>query len=277
MRSASAGMIAHLGQDTTTLAWCWKVTRRDDQVFGFTTHDRDLLIGGVTFQAATGFAASAAQARAGASVDNLEVAGMLDSSAIDEADLLAGLWDNAAVEVTIVNWADTTQSVIVQTGRIGNVSMQGGSFSAEMRSLTQTLQQTVGRTMTRRCDADLGDARCGVTLAAYTVTGAATAASADRQTFSASTLPGSIGGLLTWTAGVNTGLAMEVKAASAGAITLALPMPYDIAAGDSYSVTAGCDKNLSTCRDSFANTVNFRGFPHIPGIDAVLAYPDATA
>ena len=105
--------------------------------------------------------------------------------------------------------------------------------------------------------------------------GAAKAASPDRQTFSASTLPGSIGGLLTWTAGANTGLAMEVKAASAGAITLALPMPYDIAAGDSYSVTAGCDKNLSTCRDSFANTVNFRGFPHIPGTDAVLAYPDA--
>lgn len=275
MRAAGAGMISHLGQETTTLAWCWKVTRRDAQVFGFTTHDRDLVISGVTYLAGTGFSASAAQARAGANVDNLDIAGMLDSSAIAEADLLAGLWDGAAVDVFVVNWADTTQSVIVQTGHIGNVSLKGASFSAEMRSLSQALQQTVGRTMTRRCDADLGDARCGITLSTYTSAGSVTGVT-DRQTFAATDLPASVGGLLTWATGANAGLAMEVKSASAGSITLALPMPYDIAAGDTYSVASGCDKNLSTCRDTFANTVNFRGFPHIPGVDAVMAYPDAT-
>lgn len=276
MKSASAGMIAHLAQDTTTLAWCWKVTRTDAQVFGFTTHDRDLAFGGVTYRADTGFLASAAQARAGASVDNMDITGMIDSTVISDTDLLAGVWDGAAVEVFIVNWADLTQDrVIVQTGHIGNVTMRGATFTAEMRSLAQALQQTIGRTMTRRCDADLGDARCGVTLATYTVTGTATAASTDRQTFSASALPASIGGLLTWTGGANAGRAMEVKTASAGQIVLALPMPYDIAGGDTYSVYAGCDKNASTCQATFANIVNFRGFPHIPGTDAVLEYPDA--
>ena len=35
---------------------------------------------------------------------------------------------------------------------------------------------------------------------------------------------------------------------------------------------AGCDKRIETCGARFANTANFRGFPHIPGQDAVLRY-----
>lgn len=246
-------------------------------MFGFTTHDRDLTVSGVTYAADTGLSASAAQARTGASVDNLEVVGFLDSAAIDEADLLSGLWDGAEVELSLINWADTSQgAIIVQTGRIANVSLRGQQFTAELMSLSQTLNRTVGRLMARRCNASLGDARCGVTLATYTVSGTATAASTDAQTFSASDLPASLGGLLTWTSGANAGRAMEVKQASGGVITLALPMPDAIGSGDAYSVSAGCDKNLSTCRDTFGNVVNFRGYPHIPGPDATLSYPDAS-
>ena len=47
-------------------------------------------------------------------------------------------------------------------------------------------------------------------------------------------------------------------------------MPEPIAAGDTFAVTAGCDKRFATCRDRFANAVNFRGFPHIPGNDFVV-------
>ena len=41
--------------------------------------------------------------------------------------------------------------------------------------------------------------------------------------------------------------------------------------GDTFVVTAGCDKRFDTCRDRFDNAVNFRGFPHIPGNDFVVA------
>ena len=36
-----------------------------------------------------------------------------------------------------------------------------------------------------------------------------------------------------------------------------------------------CDKRFETCRDVFANAVNFRGFPHLPGQDFVLSGPAA--
>ena len=42
--------------------------------------------------------------------------------------------------------------------------------------------------------------------------------------------------------------------------------------GDGFVIRAGCDKQLATCRDRFANALNFRGFPSIPGQDAVLRY-----
>ena len=45
-----------------------------------------------------------------------------------------------------------------------------------------------------------------------------------------------------------------------------------IAEGDGFTIRAGCDKRMETCGAKFANTANFRGFPHIPGQDAVLRY-----
>lgn len=277
MRSASAGLIAHLAQETTTLAWCWKVTRRDAQVFGFTTHDRDLVMAGVTYSAESGFAASAAQSKLGSSVDNLDISGAITAEVITEADILAGIWDGADIVVSVVNWADLTQGeMIVQTGTIGNVQAAGNGYIAEMRSLSQALQNTVGRVITRRCDADLGDSRCGITLASYTVTGSVSADSSDWRTFTASDLPASPGGLLTWTSGLNDGLSMGIRTASAGSIGLDLPMAYAVMAGDTYTASAGCDKNASTCSGTYSNIINFRGAPFIPGPDAVMAYPNAS-
>jgi uncharacterized phage protein (TIGR02218 family) len=49
-------------------------------------------------------------------------------------------------------------------------------------------------------------------------------------------------------------------------------MPAPLAAGDVFTVTAGCDKRFATCSGRFANALNFRGFPHLPGNDFVVAY-----
>ena len=45
-------------------------------------------------------------------------------------------------------------------------------------------------------------------------------------------------------------------------------LPVEV--GDTFAITAGCDKRWSTCREKFGNGANFRGFPHIPGNDFVL-------
>jgi len=83
-------------------------------------------------------------------------------------------------------------------------------------------------------------------------------------------------GKLTFTSGANAGVGSEVKYHhKAAAVTFELwqAMPEPIAPGDTFTVTAGCDKRFATCHDRFNNVVNFRGFPHIPGNDFVIRYP----
>jgi uncharacterized phage protein (TIGR02218 family) len=85
------------------------------------------------------------------------------------------------------------------------------------------------------------------------------------------------GGVLTWESGANAGRSIEVKAwtQATGAIELFLPMGYAIEAGDLFHIHPGCDKRLGTCIDRFANVLNFRGEPYVPGADVLTTYPDA--
>jgi uncharacterized phage protein (TIGR02218 family) len=43
--------------------------------------------------------------------------------------------------------------------------------------------------------------------------------------------------------------------------------------GDHVRLTAGCDKRAETCRAKFHNFSNFRGFPHLPDEDWLMAHP----
>jgi uncharacterized phage protein (TIGR02218 family) len=63
--------------------------------------------------------------------------------------------------------------------------------------------------------------------------------------------------------------------AAAGMLSLFLPALYPVQAGDAFTIRPGCDKSFATCHAKFDNTANFRGFPHVPGTDQVLSYPDA--
>ncbi len=277
MKSISSELAAHIAGEVTTLATCWRVARRDGVVLGFTTHDRLLVIDDVTYRASSGFSPSAVAGSNDLSVDNLDVAGALSSAAISEADLRDGRFDFAAIEIFQVNWAELSQGkLIVATGRLGEVTMTDGRFTAEMRGLAQALQQPVGEVYSAECRADLGDARCKVNLAAFTVTGAATSVTSSRA-FADSARTEADGwfdyGLLTWTTGANAGLSVEVKSFAGGAFTLFDAMPAAIEVGDAYTVYAGCDKRAATCKAKFANILNFRGEPFVPGPDSMLDYP----
>ena len=282
MKSLPAGLQAHLDSGATTLCWCWRLTRRDGAKLGFTDHDRDLVFDGTTFEAAAGFTASEIRDAVGLSVDNLEVESALTSDQLNEEHLAAGLYDDARVEIFRVNWQAPEQCVLMRTGSLGEVSRAGASFRAEVRGLAHYLQQPKGRLFQYTCDADLGDARCGVNLGAGSTRGTGTiAAVTSARGFTATGLDGFAEGwftrgLVTFTSGANAGRAIEVKrhVKRDGAVTVELwqePAQAPVA-GDTFTVAAGCDKQLATCRTKFSNTVNFRGFPHMPGNDFVTSY-----
>lgn len=283
MRAIPSALQARLDSGVTTLALAWKLTRRDGVTTGFTDHDRDLAFDGLTFRAGTGFAASEATGRFDLAVDGGDIAGALDGDGLNEADLAAGRYDAAEIETWLVDWSDVALRVLMARGRIGEVKREGIAFIAEIRGLADLLSQESGRLYTAKCNADLGDARCRVNLDDPARRG--TGAVGDMRgtsIFVAEGLAGFADGLFTsgrlsWTGGANAGLSIEVKQhrADDGEVMLSLwqAMPEPVASGDTFTVTAGCDKTLATCRERFANSENFRGFPHIPGNDFIMSYP----
>lgn len=274
MKPLSTALAAHLAGETTTLATCWKLRLRDMTVLGFTDHDQDITFESATYVAATGFTPSAVSTSADLAVDNLDVEGMLNSNAISEADLLAGKYDFAEIEIFKVNYADLTQGKLpLRRGWLGEVRFSGHQFTAEVRGLAQRLSQTMGELYTPACRAKLGDNQCKINLALFTFTASVTAVISN-QVFSASGLVQVAGyfdfGKITFSSGANDGLSMEVKTYTPGEIMLVFPMPYTVGVGDSFSIHAGCDKDFATCINRFENAVNFRGEPHVPGIDKML-------
>lgn len=282
MKNLSPALQSHLDDGTTTLSWCWRISRTDGVALGFTDHDRALTFDGTGFEPESGFAASEIRAGSDLAVDAQDATGVLTSDRITETDILDGRWDNAAVELWRVNWADTSQRVLLRRGAVGQIRRGRMAFVAEVRSLAHVLGQTVGRTFQAGCDARLGDARCGIDLenAIYKGTGLVTDLLRDRA-FMASGLAGFeagwfTSGTLTWTSGANAGRVTEVLAhgldGSIATLTLLEAPVRAVAEGDGFIARAGCDKRIATCSAKFANTANFRGFPNIPGQDAVLRY-----
>lgn len=268
LRTIPGALAARLAGETT-LARIWRVTRRDGQVFGFTDHDRDLVVAGRTYYSVNAADGSPFAGGADLATDAGEVS-MAAAQTIVERDVEAGLWNLATVDVELVDYSAPEAGVVrLHSGELGRVTMVAGRVSVELRGFKHRLGKPVGTTVQATCDADLGDARCKVNLALLTVTGSVTAVVDSQQfTDSARTEPTAQydGGVLAWTSGANAGRKIEVKRfAAGGAFVLFLPMSYAIAVGDTYSLTPGCNKTVADCAGRYANLVNFRGFPFVPG------------
>lgn len=277
-----AALLSHIQSPIVTIAWCWKVTRLDGQIFGFTTHVTDLTFGGLTYKAASGFMASSIDNLDTLAVDNFQIQGVLDSATITASDLQAGRWDAAALEISFVNYMDLTMGSSRRfVGTIGNVQTGRIGFTADQRGLTQPLSQNIGRIVSNQCDAILGDSKCGVNLATYQVTGTVGASPTSRSftdTARSEAVAWFDGGNLTMTSGLSSGLKMEVKHSAGNAIELVLPMFFGIAAGDTYTMTPGCNHLLKMgdgtytgdCKIKFNNVLKGRMFSEVPGTDRIL-------
>lgn len=360
MRTISAALLAHLQGDVRTICTLWTITRLDGLVLGFTDLDRDVTFNGIAYRSTGGYTHSGIEAGSTMSTSNLEMQAVFDSSAINQIDLEAGLYDFAAVTIQIVNYNDLTMGALqLNGGLLGQVQILNGRYSAELRGLAQVLQQDAGNVYSPTCRANFGDSKC--LFDASTVTFNGTVASVNNTvsfndptltqvgpttnvidtdghivpltfpftiqivpptggafvsntqvrdstgaamsqvdhtheapgkysvlagglyTFDVSAAGGevfidyaySIGyfayGKIKWLTGANAGLTSEVKAFAPGVVTLALRPPNAVQAGDTYTITAGCDKQPGTCSARFNNLIHFRGEPFIPGQDVMIS------
>ena len=272
---------------TTTLARAWSITRKDGFRLGFTDHDQTLAFDDLDFRPEHGLSARAFVQASGLSVDNTEAAGVLSDDAITEIDLLSGRWDSAELRMWEVDWKDVSSRRLLFLGTLGEVTRSNGAFRAELRGLTEKLAQSRGRVYHPRCSAALGDAACKMKLEGSIFE--------DRAIFQGTSEAGKFrlgglpdhesgwfnGGLLRVMNGKGKGVSCMIKhdvRAETGTRLIELWSDFVLYPdpGDEISLRAGCDKSAMSCKAKFNNFLNFRGFPHLPSEDWLVA-PQQTA
>jgi len=265
------------------IAYALKIVRKDAAVYGWTSADVDATLDGVDYVAAPGLDVQSWVSSAGLAVDATELTVTTDETIITRADVLAGRWNGAAFTLYRYNvQAPADGAEALGAGILGELQPRRGVYVAELRGLQQYLQQPVGAPSTKTCRARLGDAKCGVNLAGYTVTGTVDGVTSS-QVFADSTRAEAAdyytAGLITWTSGLNLGLTAQVKTFGAGGdFTLSVPMLQAVQVGDTYSLIAGCTKRFDEdCVAKFSNALNFQGEPHRPTVDDLTSAPEPSA
>lgn len=271
-------MAAFLARDLATIALCWRLERRDGIAIGFTTHDRDLELDGIVYRAAPGMLPSAISLSDGFEPDTLDVEGALTAAAIRADDLADGRWDGAALTVFMTDWEAPGETLAVARGELGEVVVRGNAFEAELRGPTALLDGAVVEQTSPECRAALGDERCRVDMAGRVrITRIAAVPAEDEIEVESASLEANAYsyGRLRWLGGANQGLESEIVASSGTALTLREAPPRSPEPGDLIELREGCDKSLATCSGRFGNAANFRGEPHLPGMDLLTRYPGA--
>lgn len=203
MRLIDDATRARFSDSALTTCLCWKLKRSDGVIVCLTDHDAIVDWQGMAYEPGAAIEAGRFAQAGGLRPGRAAGAGGFRTDGFCEDDLAAGLWNGAQVSVYRVDWQAPEHGAFLWSGYLSEITSGPDGFEAELISLKADLERTVGRTYSRRCDARLGDARCGL---------------------------------------------------------------EDVAG-------QACDKTFAMCRDVFANTENFRGFPHMPGPDALIAGP----
>jgi uncharacterized phage protein (TIGR02218 family) len=261
-------------KDLTTLAFLWRLERADGVALGFTSHDRDLVRGGLKYRSAPGMLPSAIERTDGLEASSLDLAGALTSDALTEADFSAGRWDGAALWVSAVDWSDAgAVPVLLARGELGAVELKAAGFSVTLRGPTAVLDKPVVEETSPECRASLGDRRCRVDLAGRRVLATVVSGVGEDLTLSAAVGEGLYGaGALRWVDGPNAGLVSMVVGSAGEVLTLREAPAFAVSGAVAVEIVEGCDRRFSTCCTRFSNALNFRGEPHLPGNDLLTRY-----
>lgn len=295
MKSASAGLDADSRQGQTSLARLLQVTRiPDGQVFAFTNHDQDLVVGGVTYLTATSFNNFNVNSKSDGSAKNSDVTGAFDT-VILRADVLAGLWDGATFQLLLCNWANIGHGVgILVTGTFGPWEVQEFGWKTTIRGLAFRLTFIGGDLCGPTCRADFGDSKCapggllasGTNINSLLQNGSVSSSPDGYRTLVVTGITNLgyplIGGLLTFTSGANANLSAEVMDIVIGSTMATITLrPWTqispVVYGDDFSLQVACDKVRTTCDFIFKNIENNQSEPDAPDPDATIEYPDYVA
>ena len=278
MLTLDSSIGSHVEGPTTNLVTCWKVTLDDGTVIGFTDHNTNLSVAGVTYRAAGGYNASSIVQTCGFAVDNHQIESVIDGDNITREDVVGGRWDGAVIERFQVNFRNTAGGTIPLSGiTLGSFQVLDQVVAAEALGVKQAISQPRGDLVQLNCRYVVGDEKCQLVLVEDA--GAITSLDDNANVYDTNRVEADdhySEGVLRFTSGENSGLSIEVRdfenAAGEGKFIFVQEMPYQIQVGDTYVATLGCRRTEVACK-ALSNFVNYGGEPHVPGLNRFLSAP----
>lgn len=281
MKPASAEFLEQLATETTTLCRLWRVTPKGGTTIFLTDLDVEVTYEGDVYSATRSLQGSALDNSIGGSRSNFEVTVILGEW-ITRSQVEGGIYDGALIEIDAVFYDHLDfGSMPLATGEVNGASCSHmttallqcvGFVTKSQRSLTEQYSPT--------CRADFCDARCGLDIEdfgdAFTVGsvtnlrmfGSSEVAAQDDDYYNLGTVK--------WLTGNNAGTAVEVlRSTTTGTVSLMVRTGFSIEVGDTGTIYRGCDKTITQCT-AYANILNFRGEPYVPGSDYATQAPNAT-
>ena len=259
-----------------TIAMIWHAERADGIAVGFVAHDRDLVIDHVRYHAAPGMLPSAIEMDDGFDPLDMDVGGALSHQLIRADDLEAGRWDGAAIRMGLVDWERPQEGAAwFWQGHLGAVSVQGHQFTAELRGLKALLDADYAPTSSPSCRAEFCGPGCGLSRARFERIGVLAAVEGDALVFEG--LAGAdaaklVQGQVRWISGACAGLDSRIVDHDGPGLLPERSLAPEPQVGELALLIEGCDKAFATCSARFANAVNFRGEPHLPGNDLLTRF-----
>lgn len=257
-----------------TRALCLRIVTTGGQTVRVTRYPVDLVMSnGATYQTGSGFDFTGYEATAGFSPAAIDLEGILGFAGVTRDAVASGVFDNARCYLFACDFlAPVEDHEPIVSSILGKSTLTDNGYRFEEMSMIDALNQSVGKTYTAACAKRFGGqefAGCKIVLGPLTVTGSLTAVT-SRQIFrdaGRSEAADWFGyGLIEFTSGANAGLGpFGVKRHEAdGTLEIFDSLFYPASIGDIYTLTPGCRKRLTDCRDKWANILNFGGFPTIP-------------
>ena len=260
--------------NVSALSFCWRIERTDGAGLALTSHDEAVMRDGVQHRPDPGVVPAAITRSLGLEPHSSEIAGALTADALSGEDLELGRWDGARVSLSAIDWEDAAVAPVRLMGaELGEVSVSGDSFSADLRGAASRLEEAFCPSTSPECRAEFGDKRCRVDLAGRTVRAQVVNVDGGRLQFDGTFDDRFLFGRVRYLSGANCGLITLVTGVEGDAITFRDLPRGPIESGCVVEVREGCDKRFQTCVERFSNAVNFRGEPHLPGSDLLTRYP----
>ena len=275
MKTISNDFKKLLEKETTNIVKCWKIIKKDNTSIGFTTNTDNFVYENILYHSF--FAKDFSNILSNLEKDEFEITNIISSDLLKNEDILNGKYDSAKIEIFLIDNNNLNcGKIILLSGIITNIEIKENVFIAKVKGIKEEINKTIGERYSPLCRCSFCDKKCGLDKNNFSFTGKisnivdkTTFKTKDEIILSKPTYYFDYG-IVEFLSGKNKGEKMEIKQYSNGTFILSLNLPYELNINDEFKVLAGCNKNFSTCCEKFYNAKNFRGEPHLPGINILL-------